>query len=43
MISGVDYIEELRVVLNKTDNSYQSTLMSEVITMFYQFFRKCLI
>lgn len=30
MISGVDYIEELRVVLNKTDNSYQSTLMSDV-------------
>ena len=29
MISGVDYIEELRVVLNKTDNSYQSTLMSD--------------
>ena len=30
MISGVDHIEELRVVLNKTDNSYQSTLMSDV-------------
>ena len=29
MISGVDYIEELRVVLNKSDNSYQSTLMSD--------------
>lgn len=30
MISGVDYIEELRVVLNKkTDNSHQSALMSD--------------
>ena len=29
MISGVDHIEELRVVLKKTDNSYQSTLMSD--------------
>jgi len=29
MISGVDYIKELRVVLNKSDSSYQSTLMSD--------------
>ena len=30
MISGIDHIQELRVVLNKkTSNSYQSTLMSD--------------